>query len=71
MIVYESLKMTQGKLCIKEENSQAKKKKKKKQKKNNEKKRKKKRKKKKKKKKMKHGRTIQFGLIQQAFFEAS
>ena len=49
MIVYESLKMTQGKLCIKEENSQAKKKKKKK----------------------KHGRTIQFGLIQQAFFEAS
>ena len=29
MIVYESLKMTQGKLCIKEENSQAKKKKKK------------------------------------------
>ena len=26
---------------------------------------------KKKKKKMKHGRTIQFGLIQQAFFEAS
>ena len=27
--------------------------------------------KKKKKKKMKHGRTIQFGLIQQAFFEAS
>lgn len=25
----------------------------------------------KKKKKMKHGRTIQFGLIQQAFFEAS
>ena len=30
MIVYESLKMTQGKLCIKEENSQAKKKKKKK-----------------------------------------
>ena len=49
MIVYESLKMTQGKLCIKEENSLAKKKK----------------------KKMKHGRTIQFGLIQQAFFEAS
>ena len=29
MIVYESLKMTQGKLCIKEENSLAKKKKKK------------------------------------------
>lgn len=28
MIVYESLKMTQGKLCIKEENSLAKKKKK-------------------------------------------
>ena len=47
MIVYKSLKTTQGKLYIKEENSLAKKK-----------------------KKMKHGRTIQFGLIQQVFFEA-